>query len=182
MTEQDIIDRIRIEQEEQGNIVETLSGLCGYIGMFLFYMGIAKVFIPDETLQWQGAITLAFALVIAVTGMYGPEVAATYRARDKKYLIVFVFYGKRMVRRDIELLDDPLVVARVVDEKVEYIKPIDETDYEVAIRAIGGGFLTDKDVDKKMEDALKRRFEKAKKKATKKNIWSNPYKKDKGEE
>lgn len=187
MSERDIIDEIQEREEDKGTIVETISDICGFGGMFLCYMGLFKLFVADELMRWQGLVTGAFGLAVMLLGTYGPVIMAALHARDKKYLIAYVFFGSRMVRRDIELVDDPLVVAKMTeDDEIEFLEPLDESDYEVAIRAVGADFLNDRQINKKIDDALRKRIDKIRevreKKAKKhENMWGNPYK-DKGED
>lgn len=176
MTQSDIISRTQESQEEEGTTIGMLADIAGFGGMFILYMGMFRLFIPDEFTN--GMVTLLFGGIIFLSGLYVPGVKAALHARDKKYVNNYVFYSARMVLRRMELIEDPLVIARQTeDDEVEFVKEIDDSDYEVAVRALGAEFLTDKDVDKKMEDALKQRYEKIKIKIERKGkgLWRWPY-------
>lgn len=183
MAQSDIIENIQASQEEEDTLVGTLSDIAGFVGMFILYVGLFRLPLPDELAN--GLVTLLFGAVIFIAGLYGPPLAAALHARGKKYIVNYVFYGTKMVRRDMELIEDPLVIARLTEEdEIEFVKEIDDSDYEIAIRALGVDYLTDTDVDKKMEDALKKRYEKVKEKIEKKGrgLWRWPYKSEQGGE
>lgn len=173
MTESDMIRNIQEAQEEEGTLVGTFSDISGFIGMFIIYIGLFRLPLPNE--QANGLVTLLFGAVLFITGLYGPPLAAALHARGKKYIINYVFYGSKMVRRDMELIGDPLVVARLTEkDEIEFVKPIDDSDYEIVIRGLGVDYLTDKDVDKKIEEALKERYNKAKAKMEKGSRFKRP--------
>lgn len=163
MTQNDIINRVQENQEEEGTLTGTLADIAGFGGMFILYMGMFRLFVPDEF--YNGLVTLLFGAVIFLSGLFVPNIMAALHARDKKYVNNYVFYGTKMILRRMELIEDPLVIARLtVEDEIEFIKKADDSDYETAIRALDVDYLADKDIDKKMEDALKARYKKAKEK------------------
>lgn len=157
--ETDIIDNIQEAQEETSTHVTTIADLAGYVGMFVFNIGVLQLLAEDPDIKMNGIIVFIIGILILVFSTFGPDVFAAYHVVDKKYLIMYVFYGSRMCERHIELRNDPIVIARLTEENEVLIIEDDEDDYEDLIRGMGGTFLTDDDVDNRIAEAVKRRFD-----------------------
>lgn len=158
--ETDIIDNIQEAQEQPGTHVTTIADLAGYIGMFVFYVGLFQTLSNDPDLKLNGIVAVVMGILVLAFSTYGPDVFAAYHVVDKKYIINYVFYGSRMIERHMELKNDPLVIARLTEENEVLIIEDDESDYANLFRGMGINFLTDDDVDKKIAEALKHRVEK----------------------
>jgi len=161
MSEVDLITSIQKEdEEEEGGFVSTVINTLNYIGTFMLTIGFLQLNASNEIVRMNGLFVLFFGVCGTLIGWYGPEVLAVYFAKDKKFIKMFVYYGRRRKERNLVILDDVLVIKKKDDE---YDIPIlDETDFETAIRKVGVNFLSDKKVDRKIEQALKERYEKTK--------------------
>lgn len=166
-TETDFIDDIQAGQEKPGNMVNTITDIASMVGMFPFYVGLFQMFSLNEITKLNGIVTFIIGLLIIACSWYVPGLAAAYHIPGKKYIINYIFYGTRMVRRDMELIDDPLVIARLItneDGEDEVIKTMEKEDeeFEAIMHGLDRDFLTDTEINKKIEEVLKKRAEKLK--------------------
>lgn len=166
MSSKDMIDRIQESQEEVGSRVTTVTDILSMVGMFPFYLGLMQMFALDELTKLNGMFSFLVGVIIIAVTWYAPGLAAAYHVPGKKYITNYVFYGSRMVERKMELLGDPLVVARMTSKEGEdpVIETMDEADKEYAhlMKALGTQFLTDNEVDDKIDQLLKDRYERRK--------------------
>lgn len=165
MSEVDLITSIQKEdEEEEGGIVTTIISALNYIGTFLTTIGFLQTGSSNELISMNGWIVMFFGICSSLIGWYGPEMLAVFHAKDKKYIKNITYYGSRRKERTMEILDDVLVIRKKEEdpEKADFTKILDDTPFEEAIRAVGVNFLSDKEVDKKIEMALKERYERLK--------------------
>jgi hypothetical protein len=162
----DIIDRIQEGQEEKSSTISSAADIIGMLGMLPFWAGLLQMFSVDEIAKLNGIVTFVISVMVIGVTWYAPGLAAAYHVPGKKYLRNHIFYGKRMITREMEVLHDPQVIARMVTEedKGPVITTLEREDdeYETIMRALGADFLTDTQVDEKINQALKDRYDKIK--------------------
>ena len=170
MSQRDIVDKVQESHDTPQSNIVAITELLGYGGMFLFYMGLFSMFSEDPITKINGIFFFVVAVITMAITTFAPTLATAYHVVGKKYIINFVFYGDKMVRRDMELLRDPVVIAMLDEEN--NLTFLDEQDDAISelMNQLGAEFLTDSDVDQKIRDAIEARIEAEMKKKDKKRF------------
>jgi hypothetical protein len=156
--QKDIIQKIQESHETPSSNIVQVTEILGYAGMFIFYMGLFQMFSANPITKINGIFFFVLACITMAVTTFAPTVAVAYHVVGKKYVKNFVWYGSRMVERNMELTSDPVVIARLgEDDKIVTLQQQDD-DIATFMRELGSTFLSDKNVDKKIEDAIRERF------------------------
>ena len=167
LEKEDIIDKIQESHDEPTSHIVTITDYANYILIFGLYYGLFAVLSQDLEVKMNGMFVLIGSIIGLAFCMFAPTMAVAYHVQGKKYIRNFVFYGSRMIERNMEILNDPLVIAKKEDDaELETLEKVDD-EYATFMREMGITVLTDKDIDSKIEESVKRRFDKAKAKKSK---------------
>ena len=158
MAQRDIVDKIQESHDAPQSNIVAITELLGYAGMFLFYMGLFAMFSEDPITKINGIFFFIIAVIIMAVTTFAPTLATAYHVVGKKYVINFVFYGTKMVRRDMECIRDPLVIAMLDDEDKLVLLTEEDDDVKDLMAQLGTEFLSDSDVDKKIKEAIAARI------------------------